>query len=273
MEVSMNLARRFWLTGLLAGALLVAGCATTPPPAASPQARAALAPTGKLRVGVYPGSPTSMVVDKSGSKAGVAYELGREFARWLDVPFEPVEYRRIAEVIEAMKTGEVDFTFTNATEARARDIDFTLPMLDIELGYLVPAGSKLSSAADIDQPGVRVGVTEGSTSLGTLTRLYRHATVVPVPSLKAAAAQLAHGKLDAFATNKGILFELADGLPGARVLDGRWGQEHMAIGIPRGRGAGLSYLSSFALAVRRDGTLQGAVSHAGLRGTVEPSNR
>lgn len=268
----MTILRRTWLTGLFAAALL-AGCATTPPPVATPQARAALAPEGKLRVGVYAGSPTSLVVDKSGKMVGVAYELGRELARWLDVPVEIIEYRRIAEVLEAMKTGEVDFTFTNATDTRARDVDFTLPLVNLELGYLVPAGSKLQSVVEIDRPGVKVGVTEGSTSQGTLTRAYRHAAVVPVASLKVAAAQLAQGRLDAFATNKGILYELADGLPGARVLDGRWGLEHMAIAIPKGRLAGTSYVNSFALAVRRDGTLQSAISRAGLRGTVEPSNR
>lgn len=269
----MHIVRRTWLTGLLAVATLLAGCATTPPPAPTPQARAALAPTGKLRVGVYAGSPTSMLVDKSGNKAGVAYELGRELARWLDVPFEPVEYHRIAEVIDAMKAGEVDFTFTNATDARARVVDFTLPLVNLELGYLVPVGSTLQSAAEIDRAGVKVGVTQGSTSQGKLTHAYQHATVVPVASLAAASALLAQGKLDAYATNKAILYQLADGLPGARVLDGRWGLEHMAIATPKGRQAGLSYVNSFALTVRRDGTLQSAISHAGLRGTVEPSNR
>ncbi len=269
----MSPLRRSWLVGLLAGAALLAGCATAPPPAATAQARAALAPTGKLRVGVYAGSPTSLVTDKAGQRAGVAYDLGREFARWLDVPVEVVEYRRIAEVLAAMKAGEVDFTFTNATEARARDVDFTLPLVSLELGYLVPAGSPLRSAADIDRPGLRVGVSEGSTSQGTLTRLYQHASVVPMPSLKVASAQLAQGRLDAFATNKGILFEMADGLAGARVLDGRWGLEHLAIAVPKDRLAGTSYLSQFALAVRRDGTLQAAIARAGLRGTAEASNR
>ena len=269
----MNIVRRTWLAGLLAATTLLVSCAVTPPPAPTPQARAALAPTGKLRVGVYAGSPTSMLVDQSGNKSGVAYELGRELARWLDVPFEPVEYHRIAEVIEAMKAGEVDFTFTNATDARARFVDFTLPLVNVELGYLVPAGSRLRSAAEIDRAGMKVGVTQGSTSQGTLTRVYKHATVVPVASFKAASALLAQGKLDAYATNKAILYALADELPGARVLDGRWGLEHMAIAIPKGRLAGTSYVNSFALTVRRDGTLQSAISHAGLRGTVEPSNR
>lgn len=269
----MNILRRAWFVSFLAAATLLAACATPEtPPVVTPQARAVLAPTGKLRVGVYAGSPTSMVVDKSGYRSGVAYALGREFARWLDVPFEVVEYRRIAEVLDAMKTGQVDFTFTNATEVRARDVNFTQPLVSIELGYLVPAASTLDGAADIDREGMRVGVTEGSTSQKTLAQAYQHAKVVPVPTLKAAADMLTQNELDAYATNKGILYELSDNLPGSRVLTGRWGLENMAIAIPRGRDAGLPYLNLFALTVRRDGTLHSAIVHAGLRGRSAPSS-
>jgi polar amino acid transport system substrate-binding protein len=48
---------------------------------------AQLAPTGHLRVGVYPGSPTSMVVDPVTEEShGLAHDLGQEFARRLNVP-------------------------------------------------------------------------------------------------------------------------------------------------------------------------------------------
>lgn len=271
----MKLHRRSCFVALLAAAALLAGCAVTRPvgPAPTPEARVALTPTGALRVGVYAGSPTSLVVDKHGRNAGVAHDLGKELARWLNSPFELVEFNRIAEVIEAMKTGQIDFTLTNATEARARDVDFTLPLVSLELGYLAPPGSKLRNANEIDRAGLRVGVSEGSTSQGLLSRTHRQAQVVPVSSLKAAIEQLRLGQLDVFATNKGILHEMADSLPGARVLEGRWGLEKLAIAIPKGRQAALPYLSQFALSVRRDGTLQSATERAGLRGTVEPAFR
>jgi len=262
---------RRWLFALVASAALLAGCASTPAP--TQEVRSALAPTGKLRVGLYAGSPTSQVLDKSGQKVGITYELGRELAHRLNVPFEPVEFPRIAEVIEAMKRGEVDFTFTNATDARARDVNFTLPMVSLELGYLVGEGSQLQSASEVDRPGVRVGVTQGSSSQGTLGRMYKQAKLVPVPTLREAAELIKHGQLDAFATNKGILYELADSVPGARILGGNWGLEHMAIATPKGREIGSSYVSDFSLAVRRDGTLQSVIGRSGLRGTVEPSIR
>lgn len=266
----MNHLRRLGLASFLAAASLLAACAVFTP-AVDPQVRQTLAPTGKLRVGVYPGSPSSMVTDaKTGQKVGVAFELGRELARQLDVPFEPVEFRRVAEVVDALKAGTLDFTVTNATAARAKLVDFTDPLIDLELGYLVPQASTLQSPADVDRPGMKIGVSQGSTSQGTLTKAYKNASVVPVPSLKVASEMLAQGQLDAFATNKAILFEMSDSLPGARVLDGRWGLEHLAVAIPKGREVGLPYLRQFAEDAKASGRLQSLIDRAGLRGTVKP---
>ena len=250
--------------------LLLAACAGGAPRPGAEVVRA-LAPTGKLRVGVYAGSPTSMVRDaKTGEARGVSYELGRELAARLGVPFEPVEHPRVAEVVEAIKAGQLDFTVTNATPARAKDIDFTPPVLALELGYLAPAGSKIASAADVDRPGVRVGVTQGSTSLATLSRTLKNATLVAAPTVKAAIDQLAGGAIDVYATNKAILNEMSDQIPGSRILDGRWGLEHMAIGYPKGRDAGAAYLRRFSEAAQSEGLVRRAAQRAGLRGSAEP---
>jgi polar amino acid transport system substrate-binding protein len=266
----MSRVRRWILCTPLLAAALLAGCGSLQP-AVDPQVRQTLAPSGKLRVGFYMGSPTSAVKDpKTGERVGVAFDLGRELARQLDVPFEPVEYRRVAEVVDAVKTGAVDFTFTNASEARARIVDFTDPLIELELGYLVPAGSALQSQTEIDQPGRRIGVSQGSSSQGKLTTAYRNAAVVPAPSLKVAADMLSNRQLDAFATNKAILYEMSDGLPGARILNGNWGLEHLAIAIPKGREAGMPFMRRFAEQVRASGLLKSIVEKAGLRGTANP---
>jgi len=237
----------------------------------APAVRQALAPSGKLRVGVYPGSPTSMIRDQaSGEAKGLTFDLGQEFARRLNVPFEPVEFRQIADVLEALKQGAVDFTITNASPARAKDIDFTAPILGLELGYLVPPRSSIATLADVDRQGIRVGVTEGGSSHSTLSREFKHATVVPSPSLKIALDMLADGKVDAYATNKAILFELSDQSPGSRVLEGRWGVEVFAIGIPKGRDLALPTVRRFADAARSEGLVKRAAERAGLRGIVNP---
>lgn len=249
----------------------LAGCASQPA-APSAQERQALAPTGKLRVGVYPGSPTSLVREAAtGEARGVTVEIGKELARRLGVPYEQVEFPRVAAVLDALKAGQVDFTVTNATPARAADMNFTAPLVDLELGYLVVPGSRVTSIADVDKAGIRVGVSQGSTSQTALGRELKHAVVATAPTLKAAGEMLSRGEIDTFATNKGILYEMSDELRGARVLDGRWGLEHLAIAIPKGHDAGMDYARKFADDVKADGLVRRATERAGLRGTVAAS--
>jgi polar amino acid transport system substrate-binding protein len=76
---------------------------------------------------------------KTGEIRGLSIDLGKELAKRLDVPFEQVNYQRIADVLDGMKAGDVDFTVRNATPARAVDVAFSQTLLSIELGYLVPA--------------------------------------------------------------------------------------------------------------------------------------
>ena len=256
--------RRILLTALTIA--LTAGCAVSPTGPSAEQ-RQALAPTGQLRVGVYLGSPSSWV-KVAGQDRGVSVEIGQELARRLGVPYEQVEFPRVAAVLDGLKAGQVDFTVTNATPARARDMNFTELLLSLELGYLVSQGSRVASIADVDRPGIQVGVSEGSTSQATLSRALKQATMVATPSLKAATEMLAAGQLDTFATNKAILFEMSDQLRGARVLDGSWGLEQLAIAIPKGREAGLGYARAFAEQVKASGLVTQAAVRAGLRGTL-----
>ena len=143
---------------IFAGALAWRGAG--PAIAVDLEPRLILAPSGTLRAGLYPGTPTSILPDAgSGEPRGVGYDLGKEFARRLGVPYEPVVFAKNAEVLAAVKNGEVDVAFTNATAVRARDMDFGPPFLEIELGYLVPRDSALTTPAEVDVPGLRVGVT------------------------------------------------------------------------------------------------------------------
>ena len=238
--------------------------------APSAEIRDQLAPTGKLRVGVYQGSPLSMVRNSSsGEMRGVTHDSGRELARCLGVPFETVVFPRLADVVQAVREGAVDVTLTNATAERAKVADFTPPLVLVEQGYLVMEGSTVSQISDIERAGVRVGVLEGSTSKGLLAGQLKIAEVIAAPALKSALEMLAQRTIDAFATNKAILFELSDGLPGSRVLDGGYGVEKIAMAIPKGRERGLPYLCTFVEYARSSGVVRRAAENAGLRGLVD----
>jgi polar amino acid transport system substrate-binding protein len=58
-------------------------------------------------------------------------------------------------------------------------------------------------------------------------------------------------------------------MPGARVLDGNWGLEHMAIAIPKGRELGLPFVGGFVLEVQTSGLLEQVQQEAGLRGAIK----
>ena len=255
-----------WLALLLLPLLLMACVAG---PSANDAVRQALAPTGTLRIGVYPGSPTSMVKDaKTGEVRGVSVEVGKELARRLHVPYELVEYPLIADVINGMRVKAVDFTISNSTPERAKEIDFTQPVLAVESGYLVPAGSAIATFADIDQPGVRVGVSQGSTSFTILSRDLKHASLVQAPNVQSAIDMLMQHKVDAYATNKGILYQMSDSLPGSRVLEGRWNLEYMSMAVPKGRDQGVDYLHKLVDDPDIQKLVAQAAQRAGLRGTV-----
>ena len=260
------LTRRCAIALTLAGVIAAPGLAS----ALDSEISRILAPSGRLRAGLYTGTPTSILNNTDKDPRGVGYEIGKELARQLHVDYEPVVFAKNAEVQHALKTGAVDVAFTNASAARAKEVDFAPPYLQIELGYLVPPGSALTDLNDIDTAGKRVGVTTGSTSDATLSKDLRNAEVVRAPTFNDTIAQLASHQIDAFATNKATLFEIAEKLPGSRVLDGRWGVERHAIAIPKGREAGLEFLRTFTSGIMSSGLVRDAIGRAGLKGVLDP---
>jgi polar amino acid transport system substrate-binding protein len=254
------------------GALL-SGCASTVI-SPSPEVRQILAPSGKLRVGVYPGSPTSIIGDPATAGAkGIGFDLGKELARRLGVTFEPVVFPKNADVLAAVKSAQVDVSFTNATAARSKDMDFSPAVLEVEKGYLVPRGSPISNLVDVDKPGIRIGVSQGSSTEQELAHEFKHAVMVRTLTLKSAGEMLSAGQLDLFATNKAILFEMSDDLPGSRVLDGRWGLEHFAVVMPKGRQQAAAYIQQFVADIQSEGLVSQAVERVGLRGTTKTGSR
>ncbi len=234
--------------------------------AGDPEPREILAPSGTLRVGLYTGTPTSILPDpKAGGPKGVGYDLGRALAEKLGVPYEPVVFAKNAEVLDAVRTGKVDAAFTNASPARAKVMDFGPFYLESELGYLVQQGSPVAALADVDVAGRRVGVTEGSSSDAALSRDLKQASVVRVATVTLAAEMLAAGQLDVFATNKATLYELAEKAPGSKVLDGKWGVERHAIAIPKGREQGLPFIARFTEQAKAQGAVTAAIARSGLR--------
>src|SRR5215210_2318056 len=92
-----------WLMTAILGLLLLGFAGSSA--AQTPEARQALAPTGKLRVALQLANPLNVIQDSaSGEMTGVGFDLGQELAQRIGVPFEPVLYPSVGAVLESGKS-------------------------------------------------------------------------------------------------------------------------------------------------------------------------
>jgi polar amino acid transport system substrate-binding protein len=233
----------------------------------TPAVRAHLTPTGKLRAAINYGNFILATKDAaSGESRGVAIDLTRELAGRLGVPVEIVAYDTVAAIVDAAKSGAWDIAFLGIDPAREGEISFTAAYLQIEATYLVPAGSPLRAAADVDREGVRVAAPARANYELYLSRNLKRAELVRTQGADAAFALLATGQVDALAGLKQALIGLVEKLPGSRMLDGQFMAVPQAVGVPKGRDAGLSYLRGVVEDAKGSGLVARAIDKTGARG-------
>jgi polar amino acid transport system substrate-binding protein len=230
-------------------------------------ARADLAPTGCLRVGLNYGNFLLVARDPaSGAFSGIAFDLATELAQRLGVPFEIVAYDTAGKMADAVKSGAWDVAFLGAEPARAGEIAFTAAYLEIESSYLVPAHSPIRTIAEVDRPGVRIAVAEKSAYDLYLARNIQHATLVRAQGIDASYRMFVEQKLDALAGLRPRLVKDAETLPGSRILEGRFTAVQQSIGTPRSRAAGAIFLYAFAEEAKASGRVARAIEANGVRG-------
>jgi polar amino acid transport system substrate-binding protein len=136
-----------------------------------------LAPTGVLRASINLGNPV-LAQGTPDAPAGVTVDIAREIAARLGVPVSFLCFDAARKSFEAMTTGLADICFLAVDPARAAEVAFTAPYVVIEGVYAVPTDSAFTTPADVDSPGVRIGVKQGSAYDLFLARTLQHATVV-----------------------------------------------------------------------------------------------
>ena len=235
----------------------------------SSSAASDLAPTGTLRVGINFGNALLTSKDPTtGAEGGIAVDLGRELSRRLGVPMAIFPYTSAGAMADGAKTGAWDVAFLATDPGRAGEIAFTAPYVEIDSTYLVPAGSPIETMADVDQPGVRIAVSEKSAYDLYLSRALKQATLVRTPGVDASVAMFFRDRLDALASLKPVLVELAEKHPGSRVIDGRFTSVQQAVGTPKGRDAAAAYLRAFVEEAKASGLVAQVIQKNGIRGVT-----
>lgn len=233
----------------------------------SAAARADLAPSGTLRVGLNYGN--FLLVGKDGADGeprGIAPDLAREIARRLGVPIAFTRYDAAGKLAAGVKAGEWDVAFLAVEPARANEIAFTAAYLEIEASYLVPAGSPIRSIEEVDRKGVRIATAVNSAYDLYLTRTLKHAELVRAQGIDGSYKLFVDEKLDVLSGLKPRLLADAKTLPGSRILDGRFTAIQQAIGTPKGRDQGAQYLREFAEDIKASGLVAQAIERFGVGG-------
>jgi polar amino acid transport system substrate-binding protein len=200
-----------------------------------------LAPGGTLRASINLGNPV-LAQGTPDEPAGVTVDIAREVGRRLGLPVELLCFGAARESYQAMADGRADLCFLAIEPAREAEVAFTAPYVVIEGVYAVPLDSDLHGPADVDRPGVRVGVKQGSAYDLFLTRTLEHATLVRgtdgVDAFRAGALEVAAGIRQPMTA-----FVAAN--PDVRLIDERFMQIRQAVGTTRTRTpATVAYLTA-----------------------------
>jgi polar amino acid transport system substrate-binding protein len=254
-----------FVMGLVLGiaiALVVSAEAQSP----SPATRTEMAPTGKLRVAFPVNALTAPKNVTTGELGGLTADVGRELARLLGVPYEPVEFATPGKFIEVAGGDVWDIAVLSPDPARAKVADWSGAVFELDYTYLVPPNSKLTTSAEVDQPGVRVGAVRGDSQELVVTRVLKNGEVVRFEGWPATMEALRDGKVDAVAGNRVTLPTNAKELPGSRILDDGFAKQELVLYVPKGRPAALAYVQEFVKQSIASGLVQRIIDRSGRPG-------
>jgi polar amino acid transport system substrate-binding protein len=229
--------------------------------------RAELAPNGRLRAGLNYGN-FLLVSTRAPEHTGVAPDLARELARRAGAEVAFVGYTNAGLVADAAKEQAWDVAFIGAEPARADLITFTPAYVEIEATYLVPTGSPLRSADQVDRTGIRIASGARAAYTLYLQRSLKQATVTEVAGIEHTAEWFARTGYHAVANLTPRLAEDVRKTTGVRMVDGRFTAVQQSMAVRKERAAAAAYLVAFGDEIKRSGLLRSLIDKHGANGLL-----
>ena len=227
-----------------------------------------LALTGTLRASINLGNPV-LAQGTPAAPSGVTVDIANELAARLQVPAQLLCFDAARESFEAMKNGRADICFLAIDPARAGTVAFTAPYAVIEGVFAVPEDSPVTTAADVDCNGLRVGVKKGSAYDLYLSRTLKHAQVVRGTD---GVAVFLEQKLEVAAGIRQPVEDFAAAHGAVRLLEPRFMEIQQAVGTTRSRSdETIRFLREFVEELKSEGFIAEALRRAGrIDATVAP---
>ena len=184
------------------------------------------------------------------------------------MPVELVTFQAAGKVVEAVTLAQVDIGFVAIDPVRGAGMAQTPPYVIIEGAYLVKDSSPIKNNDEVDRPGTRIVVGNGSAYDLYLSRELKNAKLVKAPTSPAVTDLFLAQNLEVAAGVKQQLQADAKRLQGLRLLDGRFMVIQQAMGLPRGRDAGARYLTAFVEEMKASDFVAAALARQGVEGAA-----
>jgi polar amino acid transport system substrate-binding protein len=257
---------------VLALAMLL-GLTTAPWAVAQTPVDAELAPQGRIRVAIIGVNPVLVTNKPDGTLAGISMDLGSFIAAKLGAQLVPVVYANTKTYSQSFGKGEWDIAIGPKRASDAAVVDYSPDFMLVDNIYVEAPGKDFADAAQIDRPGVKIGVALDGAPDKFLTAAVRSGTIVRLPGQVSDAVEaLRDGKVDAYGSNGEFVYAIAAKLPGAKIVPGAFTTVHMAVLVPKGRSvAAVDRLSEIVKAAIATGIPQQAIERQQLKG-VRPTS-
>jgi polar amino acid transport system substrate-binding protein len=231
------------------------------------KAKAELAPTGVLRAGINL-SNFLLVTGRAanGNPEGVSPDMAHAIAAKLGVPVSYVPFKTPGELGDQVDNNVWDIGNIGAEPQRAQKISFTAAYCEIEATYMVPAGSPITSMADVDRKGVRIAVSARSAYCLWLENNIKNATLVQVSGLDAAYDKFVADKFEVLAGLRPGLLKDMEKAPGMKILDGKFSAVQQAVGTPKKNTAGADFLAAFVEDAKKSGLVASFIEKHKVKG-------
>ncbi|KAF1030410.1 MAG: hypothetical protein GAK37_01368 [Pseudomonas sp.] len=226
-----------------------------------PQVLEQLAPGGVLKAAINFGNPVLAQRGATGQPQGVSVALAKALAGELGVALELIEFEAAGQVFAALAADAWRVAFLAIEPVREREIAFSAPYVIIKGTCLVPTGSPLIHAAQLDAPGVRIAVGQGAAYDLYLSRTVQQAELVRAPTSAGAVDLFLEQGLEAAAGVRDYLQTRLD--PRWRLLADDFMTIRQAVAVPVAHMAGAAFVKTFVERQKAAGLVKQALLHSG----------
>jgi polar amino acid transport system substrate-binding protein len=138
-----------------------------------------------------------------------------------------------ATIVTGIQTGKWDVAPAGITDTRSEVALATRPFAKVDYTMLIKDKSTAKSWKDLDQPGKRISVSQGSNTDQALTKVIKQATIVRVRQ-EQALLELLGDKVDAQAVQKDYAMQAIPKYPGLRTVGDAFGSSFIGWYVPKG---------------------------------------